>query len=215
MPWKGLKYTDLFLRRKPCEVLRDDSFSLKRKRRKYMVFNGVKVPLTYSDAASREVQVINKTIPGREKPGSGGRTCNMGEVENSVVVQKTVQCPPHSGIFIHGQVQNGTRHPEVCICGITDRVLVPRTVVTVKTNMVNVWVVNDGPKPVTLKGGMVVARVEPVEQTFHQDSASREVPPKNFVPTSREDNDGDSLSSVTEEFIDDFDDFYRTRFRLH
>ncbi|XP_042882480.1 uncharacterized protein LOC122259651 [Penaeus japonicus] len=128
-----------------------------------------------------------------------------------VVVQKTVQCPPHSGVFIHGQVQNGTRHPEVCICGITDRVLVPRTVVTVKTNMVNVWVVNDGPKPVTLKGGMVIARVEPVEQTFHQDSASREVPPKNFVPTSREDNDGDSLSSVTEDFIDDFDDFYGTQ----
>lgn len=80
---------------------------------------------------------------------------------------------------------------------------------TVKKNVVDVWVVNDGPKPVIIMGGVVIARVEPVEQTFYLDSDFRKVSCEKMA-TCR-DSDEDSLSSVTREFIDDFDNFYGTQ----
>ena len=119
----------------------------------YMVLQGVKVPVTYTDEASLGVCVVSYVT-------SVGMEC----IGKTVHVLHKVVCPPKSGVFVKAKVPHTFIGECAMISGAMDQIIVPRSLVNVNDHMINVWVVNPGNRPYLLKAGARVATVSEVAE---------------------------------------------------
>lgn len=129
--------------------------------RNYMVFNGVRVRMAFTDCPSLGLSEITE-----RRTQSSGTRCASAEGITPVFCAETIVCQPGSGMFITGVVSRDFPASIVQVAGKTAKVLIPRSIVQVTDGSVPIWVVNDRYQPVIFPQGSCIAQLEAVNEVY-------------------------------------------------
>ncbi|XP_047501808.1 uncharacterized protein LOC125047574 [Penaeus chinensis] len=168
----------------------------------YLMLQGRKLFVTYTDAQSLCITAISNPATSSMSYGDS----------NKVHALRTVLCPPHTGRFVEGRVPRSFSGSTAFLTGVSDSVLVPKSLVSVNNRCVFVWVVNTDSRPKMIKNGTCLAEVSEADAVVAAgdgEDGSRQG--SDSVEDSASDRnealeEGDELN----EFNDDFDEYHGT-----
>ena len=121
----------------------------------YLLLQGVKFPMTYTDHASLRVTAIAEVSNVQE-------TSPCDPVEE-LSVHQTTTCPPRAGMFVKTRVPATFKSKIALVSGIHDVLVTPHSLISINNNFAQVWVVNPDNCPRVLKSGTKIAACFEVE----------------------------------------------------
>ncbi|XP_037794548.1 uncharacterized protein LOC119589944 isoform X2 [Penaeus monodon] len=143
------------------DFLRRFSFTFQHNSRpsySFLRIGNIELPVTFTDSPSLGVlavkvkreEIFNLRSLFGSPPLPGAR------------VRRTVMMPPHSGKFVPATVS--IPDSDVLVEGNIGDLLIPRSLCRKTSNIINVWVVNLGHKPVKLRNGSFLSVVTPISE---------------------------------------------------
>ena len=121
----------------------------------YLLLQGVKHPVTYTDHVSLCVKAISKVSNVKEAPSR--------DPSQELRVPRTTTCPPRAGTFVATRVPATFTSKVALVSGTHHCLVTPHTLVPVTDHFVQVWVVNLENCPRVLKSGTKIAACQVVE----------------------------------------------------